>query len=194
VQEAVAPLVALRLADLVTGAQFSQRHGGFESFKDDLQLLGAAPFAAFHFGGFFQAAHSLTLMQLLTGGGIIVSARELAEHVAEGMGLGMQVELDGRRDRSVRLIPMGLEDRTRVEEQGRQGSSDAVGQVARKLCVAVWPVMQGHVIGAIERMATLYTKLHKLAAKLGVPTIKSLGYETKEAFVQKRLYLLKSYP
>ena len=65
--------------------------------------------------------------------------------------------------------------------------------VARKLCVAVWHVMQGHVIGAIERMDTLHTKLHKLATELGVPTIKQLGYETKEAFVQKKLYLLRSY-
>ena len=34
-------------------------------------------------------------------------------------------------------------------------------------------------------MDTLHTKLHKLATELGVPTIKALGYETKEAFVQK---------
>jgi hypothetical protein len=33
-----------------------------------------------------------------------------------------------------------------------------------------------------------------VVTELGVPTIKSLGYETKEAFVQKKLYLLKSYP
>ena len=54
--------------------------------------------------------------------------------------------------------------------------------------------MQGHVIGAIERIDTLHTKRHKLATELGVPTIKALGYETKEAFVQKKLYLLRTYP
>ena len=54
--------------------------------------------------------------------------------------------------------------------------------------------MKGHVIGAIERMDTLHTKLHKLATELGLPAIKALGLETKEAFVQKTLYLLKSYP
>jgi hypothetical protein len=43
-------------------------------------------------------------------------------------------------------------------------------------------------------MDTLHTKLHKLATELGVPTIKSLGHEIKEAFVQKQLCLLKSYP
>ena len=68
------------------------------------------------------------------------------------------------------------------------------GLAVRKLCVAVWHVLQGHSIGALERLDTLHTKLHKLATELGVPTIKALGYETKEAFVQKKLYLLKSYP
>jgi hypothetical protein len=76
----------------------------------------------------------------------------------------------------------------------RRGRNKAAVAVARKLCVAVWHVMQGHVIGAIERMDTLHTKLHKLATELGVPTIKALGYETKEAFVQKKLYLLRTYP
>lgn len=76
----------------------------------------------------------------------------------------------------------------------RRGRNKAAVAVARKLCVAVWHVMQGHVIGAIERMDTLHTKIHKLATELGVPTIKELGFETKEAFVQKKLYLLRSYP
>ncbi len=76
----------------------------------------------------------------------------------------------------------------------RRGRNKAAVAVARKLCVAVWHVMQGHVIGAIERVDTLHTKLHKLATELGLPAVKALGYETKEAFVQKKLYLLKSYP
>ena len=76
----------------------------------------------------------------------------------------------------------------------RRGRNKAAVAVARKLCVAVWHVMQGHLIGAIERIDTLHTKLHKLATELGVPTIKAQGYETKEAFVQKKLYLLRSYP
>ncbi len=54
-------------------------------------------------------------------------------------------------------------------------------------------MVQGHVIGAIDRIDTLHTKLRKLATELGAPTIKALGYETKEAFGQKKLYLLKSY-
>ncbi len=76
----------------------------------------------------------------------------------------------------------------------RRGRNKAAVAVARKLCVAVWHVLQGHTIGALERMDTLHTKLHKFATELGVPAIKELGYETKEAFVQKKLYLLKSYP
>ncbi len=42
-------------------------------------------------------------------------------------------------------------------------------------------------------MDTLHTKLGKLATELGVGTIHALGYETKESFVQKKLYLLRSY-
>ena len=75
----------------------------------------------------------------------------------------------------------------------RRGRNKAAVAVARKLCVAVWHVLQGHTIGARERMDTLHTKLHKFATELGVPAIKALGFETKEAFVQKKLYLLKSY-
>jgi len=75
----------------------------------------------------------------------------------------------------------------------RRGRNKAAVAVARKLCVAVWHVMQGHVIGAIERMDTLHTKLHKLATDLGLSAIKQLGYDTKEAFVQKKLFLLRSY-
>jgi transposase len=76
----------------------------------------------------------------------------------------------------------------------RRGRNKAAVAVARKLCVAVWHVMQGHLIGAIERMDTLHTKLHKLATDLGVTAIKQLGYKTKQAFVQKKIYLLRSYP
>ena len=76
----------------------------------------------------------------------------------------------------------------------RRGRNKAAVAVARKLCVAVWHVLQGHSIGALERLDTLHTKLHKFATELGVPAIKALGYETKQAFVQKKLYLLKSYP
>lgn len=76
----------------------------------------------------------------------------------------------------------------------RRGRNKAAVAVARKLCVAVWHVMQGHVIGALERIDTLHTKLHKLATEIGLPAVKALGFETKEAFVQKKLYLLKSYP
>lgn len=76
----------------------------------------------------------------------------------------------------------------------RRGRNKAAVAVARKLCVAVWHVMQGHAIGAIERIESLRTKMHKLATELGVPTIKQLGYQNKEAFVREKLYLLRSYP
>jgi transposase len=75
----------------------------------------------------------------------------------------------------------------------RRGRNKAAVAVARKLCVAVWHGMQGHLIGAIDRLDTLHTKLHKLATELGLPAIKNQGYESKEAFVQKKLYVLRSY-
>ena len=52
----------------------------------------------------------------------------------------------------------------------------------------------GHVIGALEPIERLRTKLFKLATEIGVPAIKAAGYESKETFIEKKLYLLKSYP
>ena len=76
----------------------------------------------------------------------------------------------------------------------RRGRNKAAVAVARKLAVAVWHVLQGHRIGALERADRLYLKLFKLATELGVAQIKAQGYESKESFIQKKLYLLKSYP
>ncbi len=61
----------------------------------------------------------------------------------------------------------------------REGTGRSMGAaVARKPCVAIWHVMEGHVIGALERLDTLHTKLHKLATELGLPAVKALRYET----------------
>lgn len=76
----------------------------------------------------------------------------------------------------------------------RRGRNKAAVAVARKLCVAIWHVLQGHVIGALERLDSLQTKLGKLATELGVPTIKAQGYESKATYIEEKLYLLKSYP
>jgi len=76
----------------------------------------------------------------------------------------------------------------------RRGRNKAAVAVARKLCVAVWHLLQGHVIGALERLDTLETKLGKLATELGLPAIKAQGYKSKAAFIAQKLYLLKSYP
>ncbi len=72
---------------------------------------------------------------------------------------------------------------TRTQQGGR-------GRCAQTLCRS----LAGHVIGALERMDTLHTKLSKLATDLGVPAIKTMGYETKTAFIQQKLYLLRTYP
>jgi hypothetical protein len=53
--------------------------------------------------------------------------------------------------------------------------------VARKPCGAGWHVMQGHVIGAIQRLDTLQTKLSKFASELAVTAINELVYESKSA-------------
>jgi transposase len=76
----------------------------------------------------------------------------------------------------------------------RRGRNKAAVAVARKLCVAIWHVLQGHVIGALERLDSLQTKLGKLATDLGLPAIKALGYESKAALIEQKLYLLKTYP
>jgi transposase len=76
----------------------------------------------------------------------------------------------------------------------RRGRNKAAVAVARKLAVAVWHVLQGHAIGAIERVERLHLKLFKFATELGLNEIKAQGYESKEAFVQKKLYVLKNHP
>jgi hypothetical protein len=76
----------------------------------------------------------------------------------------------------------------------RRGRNKAAVAAARKLCVALWHVLKGHVIGALERLGSLETKLGKLATELGGPAIKALGYASKDIFIREKLYLLKSYP
>ncbi len=63
-----------------------------------------------------------------------------------------------------------------------------------KLAVAIWHVLSGHPIAALEPLHRLQTKLGKLATELGVPAIKALGFQSKTAFLEKKLHLLKSYP
>ncbi|MEO7724607.1 MAG: transposase [Chthoniobacterales bacterium] len=76
----------------------------------------------------------------------------------------------------------------------RRGRNKAAVAVARKLCVAIWHVLSGHFIGALEPLSRLQTKLGKLATDFGLAQIKALGYESKTAFIEQKLYLLKSYP
>ena len=92
---------------------------------------------------------------------------------------------DGDQTRSNTYVDDAVTATILARERGKLGGVYNVGGgEARDL---------NWVIGAIERMDTLHTKLHKLATELGLPTIKELGYQTKEAFVQKKLYLLRSY-
>ncbi len=76
----------------------------------------------------------------------------------------------------------------------RRARNKAAVAVARKLAAAVWHVLMGHVIGALEPLERLRAKLFKLATEIGVPAIKAAGYESKESFIEKKLCILKSYP
>ena len=76
----------------------------------------------------------------------------------------------------------------------RRGRNKAAVAVARKLCVAIWHLLQGHPVGALESMKRLQVKLTKLATELGLTEIKAQGYQSKTAFIEKKLYLLRSYP
>ena len=76
----------------------------------------------------------------------------------------------------------------------RRGRNKAAVAVARKLCVAIWHLLQGHPIRAVEPVQRLTTKLSKLATELGLKEIKAQGYENKTTFIERKLYLLQSYP
>jgi transposase len=76
----------------------------------------------------------------------------------------------------------------------RRGRNKAAVAVARKLCVALWHVLSGHLIGALERLDTLETKLRKFATELGPAALTAFGYKNKADFVEKKLYVLRSYP
>jgi transposase len=76
----------------------------------------------------------------------------------------------------------------------RRGTNKAAVAVARKLTVAVWHVLKGHWNQALEETTTLLTKLTKLATELGVVTLKELGYESKLAFQEQKLRVLRTHP
>jgi transposase len=76
----------------------------------------------------------------------------------------------------------------------RRGRNKAAVAVARKLCVALWHVLMGHIIGALERFDTLETKLGKFATEMGPAALHAFGYNNKADFVKKKLYVLRRYP
>jgi len=76
----------------------------------------------------------------------------------------------------------------------RRGRNKAAVAVALKLCVALWHILIGHTIGVLERLDTLETKLSKFATELGPVGLAAFGYNNKAEFVEKKLYVLRSYP
>src|SRR5437773_2205148 len=69
----------------------------------------------------------------------------------------------------------------------RRRPQQAAVAVACKLCVALWHVLMGHVIGALERIDTLETKLSKFATEIGPSALRTFGYKNKAEFVKKNL-------
>lgn len=64
----------------------------------------------------------------------------------------------------------------------------AVSAVARKLIVAVWYLLNGHVVGATEETQAIRWKVNAIIRELGVNTIEGLGFcQTKDL----REYLVK---
>lgn len=98
-----------------------------------------------------------------------------------------------------RVQELGLARQCPVAKVGlelavRRGRNKAAVAVARKLCVAVWHVLMGHVIGSLERLDTLETKLGKFATEIGPAALRALGFANKAQFVENKLYVLRSYP
>jgi transposase len=76
----------------------------------------------------------------------------------------------------------------------RRGRNKAVVALARKLAVAAWHVLMGHRIGAIDSEERLHSKVSKLATELGIPAIRSLGFDSKDTSSKRNSMFLKATP
>jgi hypothetical protein len=76
----------------------------------------------------------------------------------------------------------------------RRGRNKAAVALARKLAGAAWHVLMGHRIGAMDSAERLHSKIFKLATEPCIPAIRSLGFDSKDDFIQKKLYVLKTTP
>jgi len=115
---------------------------------------------------------------------------------------GGALKRHGRGALRALLIQSGkklLEVRNPLQKWGlsvaaRRGRNKAAVAVARKLCVALWHVLMGHVIGALDRLDTLEIKLSKFATEMGSAALRAFGFNNKADFVEKKLYVLRSFP
>ena len=77
----------------------------------------------------------------------------------------------------------------------RRSRNKAAVALARKLAVAASHVLMGAILSVpIDSEERLHGKVFKLATELGISTIRCLGFDSKDDFIQKKLYVLKSYP
>jgi hypothetical protein len=64
----------------------------------------------------------------------------------------------------------------------------------RIIYVALWHVLMGHAVGALDRPDMLEIKPGKFATEMGSAALRAFGFNTKADFVAKKLYLLRSHP
>ncbi len=67
----------------------------------------------------------------------------------------------------------------------------AVAAVARKLAVAIWHLLNGHFTPLLEADQHLTAKLYKLATVLGRETLQTLGFESREAWINQQIKLIQ---
>ena len=63
----------------------------------------------------------------------------------------------------------------------------AAAAVARKLTVAIWHLLMGHFTPLTEITKHLQTKLLKLATTLGKPTLQSMGFASRDEFINSHI-------
>lgn len=73
----------------------------------------------------------------------------------------------------------------------KKNRNKAAVAVARKLTVSIWHLLMGHFTPLTELPEQLRSKLLKLATALGIEQLKEMGYDDRDAFVQKQFTLIQ---
>ncbi len=76
----------------------------------------------------------------------------------------------------------------------KKSRNEAAAAVARKLAVAIWHLLKGNYTQLEEETQHLKTKLLKLATVLGAEELKTLGYESREAYASAQIKQMQLPP